>query len=40
MEIMKLTYEEIKIDLIPLDTTDILTASGPFDGEDDNPDNW
>ncbi len=35
MEKTKLIYEKIKIELFSLDQTDVLTASGPFDGEDD-----
>lgn len=36
----KLVYEEVKIDVILLNSADIITLSGAFDGEEDSITEW
>ena len=33
-------YEIIEIEIIKLSADDVIATSNPFDGEDDNLDNW
>lgn len=37
---IKLDYESISVELIPLYMSDVITASGAFDGEDDEIGDW
>lgn len=36
----KMEYEKISVEIIPLYASDIITASGSFDTEDDNIEDW
>ena len=41
MKNTKIKYEEINVELIYLTKSDVITTSGPFDGEDDEVgNNW
>ena len=33
-------YEEVNIEIIKLSDVDIIATSKPFDGEDDNVEDW
>lgn len=40
MNTMKLQYETVDVNILPLSDEDIITTSKPFDGEDDNVGDW
>ena len=36
----KHSYEEAEIEIVRLYTSDVITSSSPFDGEDDDVSEW
>jgi hypothetical protein len=40
MEFTKLQYETVDVNIISLSDEDVITTSKPFDGEDDNVNDW
>ena len=36
----KLIYEEVKFEIVLLDSSDIITSSSPFDGGEDRISDW
>ena len=36
----KLFYEEVKLEIVPLAKSDVVTSSSAFDGDDDMIWNW
>ena len=40
MEFTKLQYERVDVEILQLSTDDVITTSKPFDGEDDNVNDW
>lgn len=40
MKFLKSKYEEVSVEIISLYASDIITASGSFDTEDDDVSDW